>query len=213
MCSTSLPATPPPTIPGECTLVLVYFILLALIYICIYRWRELSEAPETDVTAAAVTTFPVTYADYYEPYVVMARARFVPYDERFRGYGLNKCVHLRALAERGAAFHVLPGHYLVAACHEKSEAHQRTYGSESGYRKHVVAAAYRAALRDIQAGELPVVSASTSRLLRPARPNKSSSQLGGRMKKEMKAALERMLVTAKHMAMAPVLVNNSSMEM
>ena len=97
---------------------------------------------------------------------------------------MNKCVHLMALAERGCTFHVLPGHFLVADAHEKSVAHQRTYGSQSGYRKHVVAAAYRAALRDIKEGKEPVVSRATARLLRQGR---KGSQAGALKVKAMAA--------------------------
>lgn len=129
------------------------------------RWQDLSASPASQAEQGQQQMYKVPYSDYYEPYVIMSTERFVPYDERFRGYGLNKCIHLRALAERGCTFHVLPGHFVVAEGHAKSVAHLRTYGSQSGYRKHVVAAAYRAALRDIKAGVLPAVSGTTQHLL------------------------------------------------
>ena len=117
-------------------------------------------------TSTTTSTYEVQYAPYYEPYVIIHRERLLPYDERFRGYGMNKCIHLRCLAQQPqCTFHVLPGHFLLAARHGKSAAHQSTYGAQSGYRKHVVAGAYRAAVADIEAGRLPVVSATTGGML------------------------------------------------
>lgn len=40
------------------------------------------------------STYKVDYAEYYEPYVVACRRQVPLYDERFRGYGLNKISHL-----------------------------------------------------------------------------------------------------------------------
>lgn len=34
--------------------------------------------------------YQVSYSDFYEPYVVAAKSRIPHYDERFRGYGMNK---------------------------------------------------------------------------------------------------------------------------
>ncbi|CAM9225458.1 unnamed protein product, partial [Ectocarpus fasciculatus] len=74
------------------------------------RWEDMSfQEPQT---------YPVQYKDFYEPYVVMATQLFVPYDERFRGYGLNKCIHLKALSKlRDLRFHVLSGHFAIADTH------------------------------------------------------------------------------------------------
>jgi hypothetical protein len=64
--------------------------------------------------------YDVHYKDFYEPYVVAARANVPRYDERFRGYGLNKVSHLYAVAAAGATFHVWPAHFVVAEEHAKS---------------------------------------------------------------------------------------------
>jgi hypothetical protein len=93
----------------------------------------------------------------------------VPLDERFRGYGMNKCIHLRALAQRGDRFHVVGGHFCLADAHEKSVSHRLTYGEGSGYRKHIIAALYRRAAEEQQQqqqGKVPVrVSLRTAALL------------------------------------------------
>lgn len=111
-------------------------------------------------------TYEVPYSEYFEPYVIMASERFIPYDERFRGYGLNKCIHLRSLARRGDTFHVVVGHFAVASSHDKSAAHAQTYGPSAGYRKHVVAGLYRQAARDQQRRLPAMVSQRTAKLLR-----------------------------------------------
>ena len=103
-------------------------------------------------------SYPVLFQDFYEPYVIMSCEHFVPYDERFRGYGLNKCIHLKALASRGCTFHVIPTHFVVAGFHERSVAHSQTYGSESGYRKFVVAAMYDLACKELSQGKIPLMS-------------------------------------------------------
>jgi len=38
----------------------------------------------------AAALFVVDYHDYYEPYIIASRAWLPRYDERFRGYGMNK---------------------------------------------------------------------------------------------------------------------------
>ena len=123
--------------------------------------------------------------------MVLAREHFLPYDERFRGYGMNKCIHLRALAKHHrqgqgqgqgqgknseeGRFRVLVGHCVVADCHDRSTAHALTYGCDSGYRKHVVAALYRCAAAEqdgnrssrchSQGRVCPPISRSTAALL------------------------------------------------
>ena len=66
---------------------------------------------------AAREPYSVPYAEFYEPYVVAARSALPPADERFTGYGLNKCALLYAAAARGMSFTVLPHCFAVAADH------------------------------------------------------------------------------------------------
>jgi hypothetical protein len=115
-------------------------------------------------SASLYDSYPVSYQEYYEPYVIMSSERFVPYDERFRGYGMNKCIHLKTLASRGCTFRVIPSHFVVAGVHERSVAHKQTYGSESGYRKFVVAASYDLACKEISNGKLPLISRKSEQL-------------------------------------------------
>jgi hypothetical protein len=153
------------------------------------RYRWLAAGPGSE----ASPTYPVQYQEYYEPYVIMAAGLFLPYDERFRGYGLNKCVHLRALSHlRQLTFSVLAGQYAIADSHERSAAHSDTYGSDSGYRKYVLSEMYDTAVAEMGRGEAPRVSNNTSAMLLPltrepaGRPGKASArskstpQSGGR---------------------------------
>jgi hypothetical protein len=119
----------------------------------------------------------VAYSEYYEPYVIMSAERYVPYDERFRGYGMNKCIHLKALHSLGFSFHVIPSHFLVAGSHERSQAHTQTYGPDSGFRKFVVAAIYDRARDELRASGQPLVAAQTEAMLKRMRSIWASKEL------------------------------------
>ena len=51
--------------------------------------------------ATASAPYEVAFEEYYEPYIIASRAWLPNYDERFRGYGMNKVQHLRAVAAAG----------------------------------------------------------------------------------------------------------------
>jgi hypothetical protein len=103
-------------------------------------------------------SYPVSYCNYYEPYVIVSTNQFVPYDERFRGYGLNKCAHIRNMHQRGVQFRVLYDHFVVAKEHDRSEAHSQTYNEDGGYRKYIVAALYELVEEDIRNNKSPILS-------------------------------------------------------
>jgi len=85
-------------------------------------------------SAHGVDAYPVAYEEHFEPYVVAPRALVPYYDERFRGYGLNKISHLRHLATLGFNFCVIDDHgAFVAACaHPRSPSWKIMYGPDAG---------------------------------------------------------------------------------
>jgi hypothetical protein len=95
--------------------------------------------------------------------VILSRNLFTPYDERFRGYGMNKCIHIQSLVLQKSFrnLSVICDHFVVAVSHSRSEDHGLTYGLDSGYRKHVVAVMYDIAISELRAGKAPCVSAAT----------------------------------------------------
>jgi hypothetical protein len=78
-------------------------------------------------------TYPVKYEESFEPYVIVARDITPAYDERFRGYGMNKISHLYTLAEQGFAFHVLDHRdtFVIAQKHPNSSSWQVMYGPDA----------------------------------------------------------------------------------
>ena len=76
-------------------------------------------------------SYDIKYENLFEPYVVMATVDVPLYDERFTGYGLNKVSHLASVSKLKGhdSFVVLPGVYLVAPIHERSESWAKRYGS------------------------------------------------------------------------------------
>ena len=48
--------------------------------------------------------YEVVYEECYEPYVIGSRRLLPRYDERFRGYGMNKIQHLYACHAAGLRF-------------------------------------------------------------------------------------------------------------
>lgn len=87
------------------------------------RWEDAALAG-----GEPLTPYPVSYKRHFEPYVVMRRDCVPRYDERFRGYGLNKICHLRHVDALGVRFAVATAGFVVARPHGKSDSWQRTYG-------------------------------------------------------------------------------------
>merc|ERR1712066_569230 len=60
----------------------------------------------------------------------MRKEQVPKYDERFRGYGMNKIIHLLSVDAEGFEFHVLPEAFVVAGYHERSKDWKRTFKSK-----------------------------------------------------------------------------------
>jgi len=84
---------------------------------------------------AAAWTYSVEPEACFEPYVLVRAGEVPLYDERFRGYGMNKISHLEHLIRRtmakGLQIKVLRGHFVVATEHQKSDDWRATYGMVS----------------------------------------------------------------------------------
>ena len=113
------------------------------------RWLEL----ENEEVNAEV--YPAQHVNGFEPYVVVKRnsVSLPRYDERFRGYGLNKVVHVVALARAGYSFKVAPWSetLVVAPAHPYSDAYEATYGARKDPLQALrVQALYNVALRELE---------------------------------------------------------------
>jgi len=75
----------------------------------------------------AVAPFQVDYLHCFEPYVVMRKDQVPQYDERFRGYGMNKIAHIAEVESLGTEFFVLPEAFVMAIRHEKSKDWKKTF--------------------------------------------------------------------------------------
>jgi glycosyltransferase-like protein LARGE len=104
--------------------------------------------------------YRVEYSESYEPYVVMARKSVPMYDERFRGYGMNKISHLYAVASQGTCFKVLPSQFVIAREHAKSTSWVQTFGTSADpVQKVRVALLYRRFKQDVDRAQRQHLSA------------------------------------------------------
>eukprot|EP00928_Gymnodinium_smaydae_P001212 TRINITY_DN10452_c0_g1_i1.p1 TRINITY_DN10452_c0_g1~~TRINITY_DN10452_c0_g1_i1.p1 ORF type:complete len:1741 (+),score=335.54 TRINITY_DN10452_c0_g1_i1:88-5310(+) len=90
-------------------------------------------ARDLHLEAHAVDAYGVDYEEHFEPYVVVARELVPAYDERFRGYGLNKISHLYDMASRGFSFCVIDGQdaFVAAVEHPRSASWKLMYSPEA----------------------------------------------------------------------------------
>ena len=80
--------------------------------------------------ATSSTRYEVKYEECYEPYVIGNRHLLPKYDERFRGYGMNKIQQLYACNARGLRFVVEPHVFVAAAEHKRSTSWKTMYSAD-----------------------------------------------------------------------------------
>lgn len=110
-------------------------------------------------------SYSVRYKDLFEPYIVMASSNVPFYDERFQGYGLNKVSHLASVSREKGEFLVLPGVFLVAPAHKRSDAWGKIYGNsqsdDNKFNQLMLKGLYHNFMKNLEGGKDPVVSEST----------------------------------------------------
>ncbi|GMH82983.1 hypothetical protein TL16_g09445 [Triparma laevis f. inornata] len=84
-------------------------------------------ATKFGVFFGAQEDYAVDYEDCYEPYIVVSKSLCVKYDERFRGYGLNKVSQIMALSKTHT-FKVSHSTFVISPEMAKSESWQKMYG-------------------------------------------------------------------------------------
>ncbi|KAG2453085.1 hypothetical protein HYH02_002417 [Chlamydomonas schloesseri] len=87
---------------------------------------ERSEAAQQE---GGLQWIEVPYHEYFEPYGVVRRDQVPFYDERFRGYGLNKVQHAYHMAAAGFQFRLLRRHFCVTVPHKRSPSYRAAFGT------------------------------------------------------------------------------------
>ncbi|KAG2487167.1 hypothetical protein HYH03_014149 [Edaphochlamys debaryana] len=72
---------------------------------------------------------PLQYHEYFEPYGIVRRDQVPLYDERFRGYGLNKVQQAYGMAAAGYEFRLLTDHFCVTVPHARSPSFKAAFGT------------------------------------------------------------------------------------
>jgi hypothetical protein len=87
------------------------------------------------VKVHGLDAYAVDYEEYFEPYVVAMRSCIPVYDERFRGYGLNKISHFYEMSQSGFGFKVIDHQdtFVVAMEHQKSPGWEAMYSKGADF--------------------------------------------------------------------------------
>ena len=101
-------------------------------------------------------TYPIQYAKGYEPYVIVSKEVYVPYDERFRGYARDKITQLAWMGSRNASYHVLTRHFVMEEKHDKPPANLDIIDRLNKR--------YRQCLGEMEKGKWPQMSNTTREL-------------------------------------------------
>lgn len=80
--------------------------------------------------------YEVQYAERYEPWVVCDRAGVPWHDGAFKGYGLNKILHLEHLRAGGYRFVVHPSAFLLHRPHHATKAKKMVLEEKRRRREH-----------------------------------------------------------------------------
>jgi chemotaxis protein histidine kinase CheA len=125
-------------------------------------WKQSSTMRTTPAAPAAA--YPIEFAGHYEPYIIAA-ARHVPaYDERLRGYGMNKVAHLQAMhLLRKAPFKVLLDQFVIAHEHERSAAFDALHANVDSVDE--LQSVFSKVVEELSRGVEPTVHESTRAML------------------------------------------------
>lgn len=108
------------------------------------RWFSLADAEDEKFASLAldynsscsVCGYKIEPEVGYEPFILMSRMHVPWFDERFRGYGWDKILHIYHLAKQGFKFVAHPSAWVVHRPHEPSAAYKKTFSGPAYTKKH-----------------------------------------------------------------------------
>lgn len=75
----------------------------------------------------ATSPYPARFKMGYEPYVLVSRSMVPLYDERFRGYGFDKVMHIWQMHVQGFHFVMHPSAFVVHRPHKPSAGYKAAF--------------------------------------------------------------------------------------